>query len=130
MRTKPTPRTLLGLSLGLGLTLGLAEPAAALRCRQRVVSSGDSQTEVRARCGEPTTVETRTEEVQSVQRDPDGEVVRIDVTQIVLHVWTYDFGPNRLMVELVFRDGRLESETTLGYGTEGHAPADGPPPRR
>ena len=36
--------------------------------------------------------------------------------ETVYDVWYYNFGPQRLLVRLLFRDGRLAREESLGYG--------------
>ncbi|HSX62380.1 MAG TPA: DUF2845 domain-containing protein [Tahibacter sp.] len=86
-------------------------PAHALRCGTRVVDDGDRDFAVRERCGEPFYVDQFT----SVSvRGADGPLE----TQIedVYDVWYYNFGPRRLMVRLLFLNGRLQREETLGYG--------------
>lgn len=93
------------------LLLALAAPAQALRCGTRVIDDGDRDFAVRERCGEPFYVDQFT----SVSvRGADGPVE----TQVedVYDVWYYNFGPRKLMVRLLFLNGRLQREETLGYG--------------
>jgi hypothetical protein len=94
------------------LLLLAAGPAEALRCGSKVVSLGDTQYQVRQRCGEPDDVTRRW--VTVYQRvSPDREVA-VDVEVVE---WLYDFGRNRLVTRLRFVDGVLEHEWTDGYGT-------------
>lgn len=89
----------------------LTAPALALRCGTRVVSDGDRDFAVRERCGEPFYVD----QFASVRiRGADGPFE----TQVedLYDVWYYNFGPRRLMVRLLFLNGRLQREETLGYG--------------
>lgn len=89
----------------------VAVPAHALRCGTRVVTDGDRDIAVRERCGEPFYID----QFSSVSvRGADGPYE----TQIedVYDVWYYNFGPQRLMVRLLFQNGRLQREETLGYG--------------
>ena len=94
------------------LMLLAAGPAEALRCGSKVVSLGDTQYQVRQRCGEPDDVTRRW--VTVYQRvSPDREVA-VDVEVVE---WLYDFGRNRLVTHLRFVDGVLEREWTDGYGS-------------
>jgi len=91
----------------------LAAPAHALRCGTRVVTDGDRDFAVRERCGEPFYVD----QFSSVSvSGADGPLE----TQVedVYDVWYYNFGPRRLMVRLLFLNGRLQREETLGYGVK------------
>lgn len=95
----------------LCLLLLLTAPAHALRCGTRVVSDGDRDFAVRERCGAP----FYTEEFASYDiRGADGPFE----TQVenTYDAWYYNFGPRKLMVRLLFRNGRLAHEETLGYG--------------
>ena len=86
-------------------------PAHALRCGSRVVTTGDRDLLARDRCGEPYYTD------QMVVVDvygADGPVER--QVENVYDVWYYNFGPRKLMVRLLFLNGRLEREDTLGYG--------------
>jgi hypothetical protein len=101
------------------LLLALALPAAAdgLRCGSKLMTTGDPRSKVRQFCGEPTDIQTR-----SILRRPtfnfggrtlsygDGYV------EIPVEIWTYNFGPYKLMREIRFVDGRIENIETLGYG--------------
>jgi hypothetical protein len=93
-------------------------PAAAFHCGQRLVHEGDSSYDVRRKCGDPDDVETR-----SILRQPitwyhgrpmlaaPGSLVEVRV-----EIWTYNFGPHKLMRRLRFDDGELVEIETLGYG--------------
>jgi hypothetical protein len=96
----------------LALLLGaFALPAHALRCGTRVVDEGDRDFAVRERCGEPYYTE------QSYALTVRGANSTHEVQdETVYDVWYYNFGPQRLLVRLLFRDGRLAREETLGYG--------------
>jgi hypothetical protein len=101
------------------LLLAFAMPAAAdgMRCGSKLMTTGDPRSKVRQFCGEPADIQTR-----SILRRPtfnhggryysygDGYV------EIPVEIWTYNFGPYKLMREIRFVDGRIESIETLGYG--------------
>ncbi|HZP67025.1 MAG TPA: DUF2845 domain-containing protein [Rudaea sp.] len=96
--------------LAILLLLVGAHTAQAMRCDTSLTHSGDYEFQVRDRCGEPFWVETHYRadiygsDVQQIERD------------VVYTAWFYNFGPNRLIVRLLFRDGRLVREETLGRG--------------
>ncbi|MGA9421847.1 MAG: DUF2845 domain-containing protein [Rhodanobacteraceae bacterium] len=90
----------------------LTSPAAfALRCGSNVVKQGLQDFQVRARCGDPFWSD-RYEAVDVL--GAHGPVER--QIEVQYEVWYYNFGPTHLMRRLVFRDGVLEREETLGYG--------------
>ncbi len=97
-------------SIAALLLLGLTAivPAAAddnLRCGSRIVSVAAITAAVRAVCGEPAYVDRFDDAYPDEHRYvADSEV------------WTYDFGPHQLLRLLRFRNGRLVSVDTDGYG--------------
>jgi hypothetical protein len=118
-----------GFLLSLGLAL-LAQPALAMRCGNRLVGEGDHQLKVAGLCGEPALVETRTIYRSGIPRldyrlnrpgllsTTERELLlhRRSVVKVEVEVWTYNFGRNRLMREVLFEDGRVEEVRRLGYG--------------
>ncbi|MBL8298334.1 MAG: DUF2845 domain-containing protein [Rhodanobacteraceae bacterium] len=93
------------------LLLALTAPAYALRCGTRVVDEGDRDFSVRERCGEPFYVDQFT----SI-RVQGADSLRETQVEDVYDVWYYNFGPRKLMVRLLFLNGHLQQEETLGYG--------------
>lgn len=98
----------------LFLLLLLAAPSAfAMRCGNRIVSDGQRDFQVRDRCGEPFWTDTYT------HVDIIGAYGPVERQRTVQYdVWYYNFGPRQLMRKLVFRDGQLLREETLGYGVD------------
>jgi len=89
----------------------VASPAFALRCDGRVVSTGDHALTVIDRCGEPYWIDRYSTQVVT------GEFSAVERSfDVDTEAWYYNFGPNRLLHRLVFRDNRLLREDTLGYG--------------
>lgn len=77
----------------------------SLRCGSRLVSTGMIEAEVEAVCGKP------------AFRDVEGyELPRNRGYDTDSEVWTYNFGPNRLLQQLRFRNGKLQSIHSGGYG--------------
>ena len=101
------------------LLLALAVPASAdgLRCGSRLVTQGDPRAKVRQFCGEPTDVQTR-----SILRRPSFNVGgRIysygdGYVEVPVEIWTYNFGPYKLMRQIRFVDGIVDEIESLGYG--------------
>ena len=94
-------RVALGGLLLLGLTA--AESAWALRCDGDLVREGDPAYRVREACGPPDHITP----LQGYPRQagvPDEEL------------WYYNFGPNQLVRELHFRNGRLVAIRTSSRG--------------
>jgi hypothetical protein len=91
--------------------------ADAMRCGSRLVSDGATRSEVRDFCGEPSDVVTRT-----ILRRPfynlHGRTVYFGdgLIEVPVEVWTYNFGPYKLMRRVRFVDGVVEEIETLGYG--------------
>jgi hypothetical protein len=91
--------------------------ADAMRCGNRLVTFGDTRSAVLAICGEPADVQVRT-----VLRRPsyrlNGRVVYYGdgVVETPVEIWTYNFGPYKLMRRVRFIDGLVDDIETLGYG--------------
>ena len=98
-------------AIALLLTLAWVAPAQAMRCSGRLVSEGDHSVQVQRRCGEPYWIEAYTEWTVLGEDGPVEQRIEHPV-----EAWYYNFGPERLMRRLVFRDDRLVREDTLGYG--------------
>jgi len=89
-----------------------------MRCGTKLVSEGDSRSEVAAKCGEPTDVVER----RSVFRRPViwgyGRPMYVgeDAIEVPVEVWLYNLGPNKLMRRITFEGGYVVEVETLGYG--------------
>jgi hypothetical protein len=81
------------------------------------MTNGDPRAKVRQFCGEPTDIQTR-----SILRRPTfnfgGRILSYGdgYVEIPVEIWTYNFGPYKLMRQVRFVDGRVEDIETLGYG--------------
>lgn len=93
--------------------LAASSPAWALRCGTRLVGPGDQDFQVRSRCGEPIWIE-RSSELEILGAHGPYERQR----ETPVEAWTYNFGPQSLMRRLVFRNGVMTREETLGYGVQ------------
>ena len=101
----------------LFLTFALPAAADGLRCGSKLMTTGDPRSKVRQFCGEPTDIQTR-----SILRRPSFNVggryysYGDGYVEIPVEIWTYNFGPYKLMREIRFVDGRIDNIETLGYG--------------
>ena len=106
-------------SASLALLLLAALPAAAdsMRCGSRLIVEEDSIEKVLYYCGEPAS-KSRT----WIVRQPryyvgSNEYAFPGEEDVPVDLWTYDFGPNKLMMRLRFVAGKLERVESLGYGS-------------
>jgi hypothetical protein len=108
------------LLLGLAaLASAFTAPALAdgMRCGGRLIRDGDVRAEVRAFCGEPADVQTRTILRRPVYNFQGRLLYSGDgLIEIPVETWTYNFGPNKLMRRVRFIDGIVDEVETLGYG--------------
>lgn len=108
--------------LVLVLALAAAAPAYAFRCGTKLVSEGDTRSQVVAKCGEPTEVERR-----SVLREPitwiGGRPYRagLGLVEVPVEFWIYNLGPSKFMRRVHFEDGVVVDIETLGYGYIDHS---------
>jgi len=101
------------LALLLLPTVALAD---SMRCGSRVINEGDSIDKVQQYCGEPAE-RSRT----YVERQPRFEVGGQEYSfpgteEVPVDLWTYDFGPNKLMRRVRMIAGKVDSIETLEHG--------------
>jgi hypothetical protein len=103
--------------LVLVLALAAAAPAYAFRCGTKLVSEGDTRSQVIAKCGEPTEVDRRTTLRESIVW-VGGRAYRggVGLVEIPIEFWVYNLGPSKLMRRVRFEDGVVVEIETLGYG--------------
>jgi hypothetical protein len=103
----------------LGLLLGTVPVYADddMRCGNRLISSGDTIDKVLTLCGEP-----RSREHRTIMRRPSydygGRIIYFGdgFVEVPVEIWTFNFGPNRLMRRIRFIDGEVDNIDTLDYG--------------
>jgi hypothetical protein len=90
--------------------------AENLRCGSHIVSKGDSALVLRQRCGAPTQVD-RYENKSAVQRyDRLANTYITEQLADPYEIWTYNFGPRRLIARVTVRGGLVKSIVTGGRG--------------
>ncbi len=106
-----------GLLVILGCAALGAAPAWAFRCGNRLVSEGDTQESVRAKCGNPSEVQHR-QLLRPAVVWRYGHAIRVGngAIEVSGESWIYNLGPNRLMRRVRFEDGVVVEIETLGYG--------------
>lgn len=113
-----------------------AEPP--LQCGDSSITTGTTQDEVAARCGQPAHVDHQVMYGESGAAAPGGLLPGRPVggppvpglppgvlpgiagrssTEISVEIWTYNFGPNRLMQRIRFENGVVVKIESLGYGS-------------
>src|SRR5215467_3836002 len=95
-------------TLALIACFPLLARAQSLQCGQTLITEGITQSEVTARCGQPTQIDHQTIYRDAAAAFPGGPppvpglgplpgVVRRSGSETPVEVWTYNFGPSRLM---------------------------------
>lgn len=92
--------------------------ADTLRCGSRLVAEGDSAASLRQKCGEPVNIEK-----QDLVRGPyvwqDNRyryVAPGSPIEYRVELWTFNFGPKRLMARVRLEAGIVTEVKMLGYG--------------
>lgn len=92
-----------------GRTKGSDAPGPA--CDDRIMSVGDTKAEIVLRCGVPFYKSSYQEEQKERIDDSSNRKVIVTVEE-----WTYNFGPQRFMRIITFRNGTVTNIRTAGYG--------------
>ena len=80
-------------------------------CGDRVISVGDTKPDILNKCGEPFYKSSHQEEQKERFDDSGSRNVIVTVEE-----WTYNFGPQRFMRVITFRNGTVVDIRTGGYG--------------
>ena len=84
-------------------TLALGQ---SMRCGNKLITEGTSQAKVAALCGQPA----------QVVHPPAYDVVVPGASDVEEEIWIYNFGPNKLMQRIRFRNGTVATIGSVGYG--------------
>jgi hypothetical protein len=102
------------------LLVSFAPDAHAMRCGNRLISTGDPAARLLAECGEPVQVSyaSAVRRVPLVHRPGERTIhLRgVEYREVAIETWVYNFGPSRFMREVRLEDGRVESIRRLGRG--------------
>jgi hypothetical protein len=109
----------LGACLPITLCL-VATPHAwgdSMRCGNGLVQGGESIATVQALCGSPADVQHSVLAKGTTVRAGDGTSSTV-ATEVPVETWTYNRGPNQLMVRIRFENGKVVAiETLHQYGS-------------
>lgn len=83
-----------------------AVESGSMRCERGIVSPGNVMAEVVAKCGDPT----------FTTRHQESRGDRERFWTVTVEEWTYNFGPNQFMYNLVFENGRVVRIDSLDWG--------------
>ena len=86
--------------------------AQSVVCAGKIINEGVTKANVAAACGPPTEVVGRSGALAPAV----GEVTPPSNDDGDIAVWTYNFGPNKLMQRIWFEDGLVKRVESLGYG--------------
>jgi hypothetical protein len=104
-------------SLLLTVIAGAAQADSAFRCGTKLVTEGDTRTDVSNKCGDPEEVDHSSILVQPTAWIHGRPVlVGNGFIEVPVEVWLYNLGPNKFMRRVKFQDGRVVAIETLGYG--------------
>jgi hypothetical protein len=116
----------------------LSALAQSLQCGQKTITTGTTQTEVTASCGQPAQIDHQTMYNEGGAATPGGPApIRGPAgppgpgmpppmlpgtgsrssTETPVELWTYNFGPTRLMQRIRFENGVVVRIESLGYGS-------------
>jgi Protein of unknown function (DUF2845) len=115
-------------TLALIACFPLSVGAQSLRCGEILIAEGTTQAEVAARCGQPARIDRQTIYNEGAAAFPGAPPPGIGVgpppgliarssSDIPVEVWTYNFGPSRLMQRVRFENGVVVKIESLGYGS-------------
>jgi hypothetical protein len=99
------------------LMFSLPASADAMRCGSKLIRDGDTISRVIALCGEPSDVR-RTYILRPPLYDYEGRIsyYGTGLVEVPVEIWTFNFGPYKLMRRVRFVDGEVDEIETLGYG--------------
>lgn len=99
--------------------------AAAFRCGNKLVSVGDTKSEVLNTCGQPNWVDSWEEErlfrgtgqaLINKGQNFGAQVPVATLIRVTIEEWTYNLGPTQFIRILRFENGRLRDIETGDYG--------------
>jgi len=85
-----------------------------LECSYKVVSRGSTRSDVSRLCGDPVDVVQKT--IYHDLSAGASNVVAATTVEVHLEMWTYNFGPTKLMQRIWFEDGVVVKIESLDYG--------------
>ena len=112
------PQALAVVAAGLVLAVPVVVRADSMRCGTRLVGEGDGKDKVRTLCGEPTSISFAgyVGGPGYTNAPYENTYPWPGWTTVPVEIWTYNFGPNKLLRTLRFVGDQLDDIQTNGYG--------------
>jgi Protein of unknown function (DUF2845) len=89
-------------------------PAQSFHCGPRIIARGDPAEKLLEFRGEPTNIERRY--AQRTAADRNGRLYPGFIEDVLVEVWTYNFGRYQLMRRVRLENGFVTDVRHLGYG--------------
>ncbi len=88
------------------------------RCSRKIIGVGNTQDYVLDKCGEPTSIEGRTNRFARFRHrySESDEELNYVIREIQIEVWTYNLGSTQFIRYLTFRNRKLVAIKTGDYG--------------
>ena len=104
-------------ALAIVVLMIVSAETLAFRCGVHLIKEGDHYIEVLKKCGKPTLQERWIEEgIVSRQIHPSFKFREYTTEGVLVQLWTYNFGTQKFMRQLKFRNGFLEDIQKIDYG--------------
>lgn len=88
-----------------------------MRCGNGLIEVGDSMATVQALCGAPTVAQHGVKVNATTVGGDHGSQPHTVAAEVPVDTWTYNRGPNKLLVNIRFVNGQVVAITTLDqYG--------------
>ena len=101
-----------------GLLIASGASADSVRGGSKLITEGDPIEKVREYCGEPTETQ-RTWMTRQPRFEYGGQEIPFEGSEDVpVDLWTYDFGPNKLVRRIRFIAGKVDSIETREHGND------------
>jgi hypothetical protein len=94
-------------------TAAFAEDSGTMRCKGGIVSIGDSAGEVLGKCGQPAITSQSSRKVVEKGQTAGQQKT---ITNVLVDLWTFNFGKNEFQYRLELQDGRITRIEGLDYG--------------
>jgi uncharacterized protein DUF2845 len=94
------------MTAALATLLPLCASAESFRCGKWIIDNDTPLPELKAKCGEPSSRTSRTEDVRAPNQYSGGTT---KVGETVIETWIYERGPQAASMVVTIIDGRIKS---------------------
>jgi hypothetical protein len=94
--------------------LGMAQ---SLVCNGKIIGEGTTLAKVAALCGQAVQIDHKSVyNGAAISTGGQPNSIVGSTVEVQIEIWTYNFGPNKLMQRIRFEDGVVVRIESLGYG--------------